>query len=171
MGCDIHCYVEYRTKPPHEGVKQWSDFGGRINPGRHYPMFSALAGVRNYHGITPVAEPRGIPEDTGYSARDDNMLFISDEGGDGYVTPERAAYYVEEYGCKYINGHDGQPTWVTHPDWHSGSWLNRPEWAAALDLVNGSKWGSFQEYRAIQDVLRSFEAQGYDARVVFWFDN
>lgn len=170
MGCDIHCYVEYRTKPPHEGVKQWSDFGGRINPGRHYPLFSALAGVRNYGEITPVAKPRGIPEDIGYSALDDNQLFITDTDGDDYCTPEQAARYVE-YGSKYILGNSGKPTWVTHPDHHSGSWLNAEEWAAALDLVKDSEWGSFQEYRAILDALRSFEAQGYDARVVFWFDN
>lgn len=171
MGCDIHCYVEYRTKPPHDGVKQWSSFGGNINPGRHYPMFAALAGVRNYDEVTPISEPRGVPEDAGYSARSDNMCYICESEIEGSVTAERAAEYVEKYGCSYINGHDGKPAFVTDPDWHSRSWLSSDEWEAAINMVGSSEWGSFQEYRAILAALRSFEAHGYDARVVFWFDN
>jgi len=32
MGCDIHCYIEYKPT----GSDSWSDFGGRINPGWMY---------------------------------------------------------------------------------------------------------------------------------------
>ena len=32
MGCDIHCYVEYRSK----SESHWELFGDRINPGRNF---------------------------------------------------------------------------------------------------------------------------------------
>ena len=56
MGCDIHCYIEYKPA----GSDDWSDFGGRINPGRNYDLFAKLAGIRNYDEITPIAKPRGM---------------------------------------------------------------------------------------------------------------
>ncbi|QLQ28483.1 MAG: hypothetical protein HZT39_09650 [Pseudoxanthomonas sp.] len=66
MGTDIH------------GRIQWRDSGGRwfddgpIEDGRSYRLFAALAGVRNgigfagvftHDAITPIAEPRGLPDD------------------------------------------------------------------------------------------------------------
>lgn len=91
MGTDIHLTVEVRRddkwvalpspKPP-EGVarEKWND--GSLSPfwgpgfyddgteewnwhhDRNYFLFAILANVRNYgHGVKPISEPRGIPED------------------------------------------------------------------------------------------------------------
>ena len=32
-------------------------------PSRSYPLFAALANVRNVYGVPPIAEPRTLPED------------------------------------------------------------------------------------------------------------
>lgn len=163
MGCDIHCYIEYK-KPTD---KQARDFGGRINPGRHYPIFAKLAGVRNYNEVTPIVEPRGMPSDAGYEAQGDNQLYITHTEGDDHATPENAQRWVENGSSKYIPNHEGKNTWVTHPDWHSHSWVTADEWEQAISVSDQY----VDEYKAILAALRSFEAQGYMSRVVFWFDN
>lgn len=59
MGCDIHMSIEYR---PRSGV-EWSAFSdGEIDCPRHYRMFGAMAGVRDYEGNQMFA-PRGLPSD------------------------------------------------------------------------------------------------------------
>lgn len=169
MGCDIHCYIEYRRKPPHEGIEQWSGFGGRINPGRDYAMFGKLAGVRNYSETQPIAEPRGYPDDAGYDANDDYWLYISDYDDDGHCTKDRAEEYIK-YGSRYRKDLIGNNTWVSSPDWHSVSWLTPNEWEQAVTEAPAEHTDRV-EYKTILDTMRSFERQGYDSRIVFWFDN
>ena len=126
MGCDIHCYVEYKNK----AIDRWSPFGGAINPGRNYDIFAKLAGVRNYNGVKPVAERRGMPDDAAYVARYANVLFVTTSPGEEYVTPGQAAMWVASGSSKYV-GDENQ--WVTHPDWHSHSWLTTQEFAHAIE--------------------------------------
>ena len=76
MGCDIHGFVQVRY-----GDSEWfSD--GEIEDGRNYRLFAALAGVRNGFGfagiyshdpLTPIAEPRGIPDDFVYDENENDM--------------------------------------------------------------------------------------------------
>jgi hypothetical protein len=166
MGCDIHVYVEFRCK----GSGLWNNFGGRINPGRHYGVFAKLAGVRDYgDDFTPVASSRGMPKDAAWESDYDNRLFIvsGDQGEDGTCTMNQAERWVAQ-GCSHYT--DERKTHVTQPDWHSHSWATADE----LEMViNELKIQSFDhpEYIALLDVLRSFERQGYDSRIVFWFDN
>jgi hypothetical protein len=78
VGCDLHCYVEYRSKRPRSAYdREWRDFGGRVNPGRNYAAFAALAGVRGPQSRGGV-EPRGIPDDMAWAARGDWWLYIDD---------------------------------------------------------------------------------------------
>lgn len=84
MGCDIH--LELQSRGP-DG--SWTEFSGAFEAevydyeasgyvrqpvsgsgafdvaygGRCYDAFAHLAGVRNYNGVTPFSEPRGVPED------------------------------------------------------------------------------------------------------------
>jgi len=97
MGCDIHLYAEAKKngkwqiicdkRTPREG---WDyEKGGEpyegdkwAQPyrGRNYDLFAVLAGVRNYAEIRPIAEPKGVPEDSCIEIRT-----ISDEAnGDGH---------------------------------------------------------------------------------------
>lgn len=171
MGCDIHMYVEHRAKKPTSDYeKRWSSFGGRINPGRNYTIFANLAGVR---GEGP--EPKGCPEDLGWSASHDNNIYISAEPSDSSVSPETAKRYVESCGSHYIQNREGVNTWVTHPDWHSHSWATVTELAHAVaSAEKGDKWGGpyvMHEYRALIAAMRSLAANGREVRVVYWFDN
>ena len=157
MGCDIHCYIEYKS-PNTEG---WSDFGGRVNPGRNYDLFGKLAGVRRSE-VTPVVEPRGLPEDISYAASSDAWIYVSSTGsGEGCCTQEQAERWVG-WGARY---RDPEKMFISNPDWHTHSWLTTDEYAAAIE---GS---SEPEYAAILAAMRSFEENGFQARIVFWFDN
>jgi hypothetical protein len=206
MGCDIHLYIEYKAKKPEfDGyVSDWQSFGGRINPGRNYALFALMSNVRNYGDELPVlVEQRGMPDDPGYYSKCDNKLYISsDLDGDEYVKPERAKLWVESGSSTYINNHAGEPTWVTHPDWHSHSWLTTSEFESVLNkyLELETSWHTERvkehnkmvkerniqpdswaydppsmndepSYQVVLASLKRFEELGYDARVVFWFDN
>lgn len=57
MGTDIHATAQKKVNG--EWV-ELEDFG--FDENRNYAVFGWLADVRNYHGIPPLAEPRGMPE-------------------------------------------------------------------------------------------------------------
>lgn len=164
IGCDIHCYIEYQT-PGGAEAGQWSNFGGRINPGRDYEVFGRLAGAR---GGSALVAPRGFPDDAAFEAMNDFWLFIDysgDGNGEGHTTPERAQKYVKEYRQRYRGGSHDKPTCVSDPDWHSHSWLTTAEWADAIGSTAGV------EYIGILGAMRAMESDGAKCRVVFWFDN
>lgn len=60
MGCDIHIIAQKRNE---QG--QWVAVSGKFSPfdWRSYGMYGWLAGVRNYSDVTPISEPRGLPDD------------------------------------------------------------------------------------------------------------
>ena len=207
MGCDIHLYIEYKDKKTEfNGYDSgWQSFGGRINPGRNYAMFGLMANVRNCYsdGKLPVlVEPRGMPDDAAYSTADDNRIYISEDEDENYVSMETAKRWVESGSSKFINNKDGNPTWVTQPDWHSHSWLTTSEFESVLNKyleletgwhkvrveehnkmvkevnIQPDSWAyappsinDEPEYQVVLASLKRFEELGYDARIVFWFDN
>lgn len=136
MGCDCHCYVEHRPKerdPGNTAQERWDSFGARINPGRNYLMFAVMAGVRapdepeNYC----LFKPRGFPTDPAWYSNDDNYLYVKDEetNEEGCCTREDAEKWVNSghYGCHYKKDVQGVNRWVSHPDWHTHSWLTLAE--------------------------------------------
>ncbi|MDH4186827.1 MAG: hypothetical protein OEV08_07510 [Nitrospira sp.] len=165
MGCDIHCYIEYRTA----GDTHWFSWGERINLGRNYVLFGLLAGVRCEGQIYPL---RGYPDDAGQAARHDNWLYISDQATDDEHDCTRAhANEWVKYGAKISA--DGKR--VTHPDWHSHSWLTPDEFRTVLDAYTvspgnprpGKRVNTYDAALAALDAL----AKDGESRVVFWFDN
>jgi hypothetical protein len=66
MGCDIH--ITYQKKVNNTWIDAYP--GGSPLNYRSYALFGFLANVRNYSGITPISEPRGLPED--YEPDDDD---------------------------------------------------------------------------------------------------
>jgi hypothetical protein len=73
MGCDIHPYAEVRR----DG--KWQRAPIQVPDDRNYWTFAVLADVRNGFGfagcytgepVTPIAQPRGLPEDTSVSDND-----------------------------------------------------------------------------------------------------
>ena len=70
MGTDIHVVIERRNKTYKD---RWVKFEDSEIPEdidldlehRNYMLFSIFAGVRNFrNGVTPISEPKGIPEDS-----------------------------------------------------------------------------------------------------------
>lgn len=182
MGCDIHCYIEYKPRPkmPTGPVERWFTFGGRMNPGRNYDMFGFLAGIRG--DGPPVVPPsdRGIPDEMAYEAANDWWLFINyaddDENDDdtGMCTPTAAKSY-HQMGSRYrgtVTTTDKRPQYVEHPDWHTPSWLTPDEWEQALGLycALNPQYPVPDEYDAMLAAMRSLEGNN-EVRVVFWFDN
>lgn len=170
MGCDIHCYPEYRNP----GAVGWMGFGHNLNPGRDYAMFAAMAGVRNYgdEPVEPVVEPRGFPEDASWRPKSDNTLWVSDTSpdDDSNCSREQAESWVASGSSRWVG--DDQKR-VSHPDWHSHSWLSREEFVRAMTARNErfSTYGLGPDYHALAAMLAAYEAEGLEARLVFWFDN
>lgn len=74
MGCDIHIWTEIKSKetgkwevskqdvfPDGDTRKTSSPFDRRS-----YGLFALLADVRNNAGLTPISEPKGLPDDSEY---------------------------------------------------------------------------------------------------------
>ena len=181
MGCDIHMYVEHRAKDhPEFG---WRPFGGRISPGRDYCLFGYIAGVRS--DVAPVVEQRGFPNDPAWTTKSENHLYINDkyanEGDEEYVTEAEAQSWVKSGCSKMIyarrdeNGVAQGSDQVTHPDWHSHTWLTADELEKAIELANveyqKGNWGKVNiQYEALLAAMRTLEKED-DVRVVIWFDN
>lgn len=65
MGCDIHgaLQIRYSANSSYRSVQA-------IPRNRNYTLFAALADVRNYDSIKPLAPDRGVPADITYDSDD-----------------------------------------------------------------------------------------------------
>ena len=147
MGCDIHFHTEVKIN------NKWEHYNSP-NVSRNYPLFALLANVRNNGSITPISNPRGLPDDVSFLTK-----FISDkDGNDGhshsYVTSEEINL-VEEFVKKQI-----QEGWFGEYGKRKVDW---PEDIWGYFLGNG--WADFNNYSD----ERPDNVQ--DVRFVFWFDN
>ncbi len=102
--------------------------------GRNYSWFAILANVRNRHGFSFIAAPRGLPDDISKESlkyfclqvstdiRDeDEFEDIEDENGNCFVTVENAQSWIES-GYSKARRIDTEE-YVTNPDYHSLSYL------------------------------------------------
>lgn len=109
--------------------------------------FGCLSLCRNYSvfsqlaGVRGNAEPivplRGFPDDSGWQAQHDNA---------------------------WINDEDR--TFISHPDWHSHSWLTPEEFAQAINDIDVTP-----DYVACLAAMMALHNRGWKSRIVFWFDN
>lgn len=197
MGCDIHLFVETSRKPKDDEKPWWRGFGGRMNPGRDYGMFAILAGVRNYHDHPVLIPPRGVPSDIGWQAQDEWWLRVmEDDSNDGdeertcsLMNAEawvKSGFSIPRYErADYLDnktGEHGKLTHVSDPDAHTASWMTGEEFRHAVQrrvdaypIIPEDEKTHFNgidaEYKAICSALETFEKEGRDTRVVFWFDN
>lgn len=187
MGCDIHMYVEYTNKTrKEEDLKDskppyWINFGGRINPGRNYTMFSVLAGVRGRYKESFVPKGKIPMDEMGWGSRDDAYIYISNEPLEGeYSINEEKALEWEKRGYEVIR-RNGKPAWVENPDLHSHSWMSPEELERAFEIYRvkaTEEWGGEEEirvpleYQALLSAMKVLEGDGEnEVRIVFWFDN
>jgi hypothetical protein len=161
-------YVEYKSK---KEITNWSSFGSKINPGRNYWMFGFLCkGVRI--NFTDGFMAKGMPSDAGYASKSDNHIYISDSDEEGTCTLETAIRYRNNNHCKIEYNEEGAAVFVSHPDWHSHTWLTLREYSKAIKLYN-NKDGSTPEpeYEAVLSAMKKLASFNYDVRIVFFFDN
>lgn len=188
MGADIHMFVAYRNKKRAQELEKtgqdpyWFSFGDRMNPGRNYTLFGVLAGVRGSYPDSFEPKGRLSKKEMSWEGQHEDWLYISEgveDHVDGCVKPETAERY-RSYGCQFIEGPDGKPSWVQHPDHHSHSWMSPDELEEAFNRYQrhaSLEWGETVtgaplEYRALLAAMRTLEEDGEnEVRVVFWFDN
>lgn len=149
MGCDIHCFVEKRSKTgkwekitgfvsdfydPESDYFNKEEYKNADSPldERSYVEFSILAGVRNRWDIVPISEPKGVPSDVCSDIKREIDNWDPDGHSHSYLTAKEISDYVSD---------DRQ-----YAKWLFGSCLNQ--------LMDRSETGV-----------------GDDVRIVFWFDN
>lgn len=75
MGCDIHIRAQKKINA------DWQTLAFVPFSWRNYSVFSWLAGVRNYSAISPISEPRGVPDDMNDSKDSSEMPWSYDHHG------------------------------------------------------------------------------------------
>lgn len=135
MGCDIHAHVELKING------QWHHYDQpRIQ--RDYKLFARMANVRNEDGITPISEPRGLPDDITFIVKFDSDHCGSDGHSHSYLTSEEMAELDRE--CQ---NSDSYADWVT------------------FGYLFGGHYCYYFDYP--DERTEGVE----DFRLVFWFDN
>lgn len=64
MGCDIHLFVEMKSKK----LGKWLLYS-HPEVRRDYDLFAKMANVRNYDNIEPLSDPKGLPDDISESVQ------------------------------------------------------------------------------------------------------
>lgn len=159
MGCDIHAYLEHKEF----GGSWWAFSYGKICLFRNYEAFSLMAGVRSSYGKEVLFNPKGLPDDVCWTVSYEDSLFVSNEEGDGRCSKEEAASWVDQGWSEFRE--DGR---VSHPDWHSHSWLSKDEFDAVLKKLGQRADVGYQSILVLMEFL---ESKGHETRLVFWFDN
>lgn len=163
MGCDIHAYIEYGPSPVERelGTKEWVGFFGAIHLDRDYSLFAALSDTRNDGDIEPIAEPRGLPATVSHWVASENTLLVSEsENEAGCTTRSRAEKWVEGGSAQWVGPDKAR---ITHPDWHSHSWVDADEFEEAMLRAKCDS----PVARATLASMRQLP----NAILVFWYDN
>lgn len=153
-------YVEMGIKDPYscafEGEETIPFLRTEIYKGRQYFLFALLADVRNYNGVTPMSEPRGIPEDACRRTRDGYEPWKKDAHSASYVTLAELIRFADYYPGSKEDAADVKEVLEE-------SLINPlKERANCLGHIPAYLWeGSMLE------ALKRAE----DIRIVFWFDN
>lgn len=167
MGCDIHSYAERKT----DG--QWHHvvgvFGSSKYPSnepfdwRDYSVFAFLAGVRNYSDVTPIMEPRGLPEDASQSVKDEHEVWYGDAHTASWLLIEELNNfdYDQTMEDRRVARRVVNP--ITGGGWTDGGCTANPGEGRPMTYREFLGHGFFDDLA----VLNKIGAE----RVVFWFDN
>lgn len=178
MGCDIHPYIEHKTG--FRGEERWETYCyGQVQFSRHYDAFALMADVRNYNGIVPVAQPKGIPDNLSWYVDSQFYYRINDE----YATEQDECGHEHRY--KYCTIKQAEE-WAKHfnpivrterggkiqdPDAHTPSWMT----VAELEEVQSRLTEMNCPSRDLMVIIATMKALNEDdptgSRLVFWFDN
>lgn len=149
MGCDIHSHAERKNAAGQwEKVPDLAPFDSR-----GYGTFGFLADVRNYSGLTPIAEARGLPEDVSAEVAAEHEGWSSDAHSASWLTVAEMAAFDYDAMCE-----------------------------DRRCMRNGNGWSTCAPSEGRQQTYREFLGPWFfedlqklqDAaaeRIVFWFDN
>jgi len=175
MGCDIHAFVEHCDSTKEK--RYWWGFGDEFRLSRSYLMFAIMAGVRIYD-ITPIVKPRGVPKDSYFNVINKYTSYIVEDAN--YDSTDSSGEYTKKSDAEesFANGYaqwwDDAHSRIIRSDWHSASWLTTKEFEKCLQqyiMETDEDAVPPTDYRAILALMRFFESEGRDCRLVFWFDN
>jgi hypothetical protein len=155
MGCDIHSYVEQKIG------NRWEDIEFHPFRDRDYSVFAFMVGVRNYSDVTPLAQPRGLPEDMAFMTKSAYQDWKADAHSMSWLSLKEMAEFDYEAEME-----DRRITVQTGPNSWDGGRTSEP---------GGGKtqtWREFLPNQYFRD-LEMLKAAGApeSIRVVFWFDN
>jgi len=142
MGCDIHIYIEVKT------VNGWELYS-HPNVSRDYGLFTKMAGVRNYFEgeITPISEPRGLPEDASFLVKKSFENWDIDAHSASYLTSEEIIELED-----FVKGRGKFP-------------YNCLDHGVLHCYLEGNSFGGLKKYPEEKPAWIE------DVRFVFWFDN
>jgi len=119
MGCDIHSHAERLVEGKYQTIAGLKPFDWR-----QYGMYGFLAGIRNYSGVTPISERRGMPDDAsqdvlsdfdswGVDAHSPSWLSVAELAAFDYNQPvEDRRVTIGNYGgCTAPPGGGEMTTW------------------------------------------------------------
>jgi hypothetical protein len=157
MGCDIHPYAERKTAGRYELIHD-ATFKSGHSPfdWREYGMFGFLADVRNYSGVPPISQPRGIPANVSGGVADEIEMYEGHSASWLSVAELLAVDYDQTIEDLRVT------VQVWHNAWDGGS-------TAAPGGGKVTTYRKFLGERFFSD-LKILSDIGAD-RVVFWFDS
>lgn len=172
MGVDIFAYIETVRDAPPYGTH--AECFAEVDLNRDSELFSLLAGVRqSLTGFTPVATPKGLPDDLSSTTRERFTYQIDDELGGGtdidgprYCTRAKAEEWVRAGCSRYV---DARRNAVMVPSVHSASWLNADDLAEVDARYTRLTGAAHPTLGAAVAALRSLDERGGRSRLVFWF--
>ena len=96
MGVCIHGLMEIKVAGSWHGIhREW---------GRNYNLFALMAGMRNENNLTPVSQPKGLPDDVSVLTRIEN-----NEWGDDALSESWLSLMEVEIVARRIEILDGKP--------------------------------------------------------------
>lgn len=210
MGTDIHAFIEidyFEEAEPFSNEDSIRPFNeGELFWWRSYDLYNALGDGRNYHFDESRIEkhclipPRGLPAQMGSAVINRFFHVVDDHGYFQDLHPDLrtvSSKCADEWLAAGLS-FPGPPLKierlkrgpeelrrVSHPDWHSPSWLTLPEIYDSLrhfgfDPASSSRrsWEGSAESLSIEVVVSLQAMQSLEdclgegrTRLVFWFDN
>lgn len=157
MGCDIHAMYERNERIGGRKDTEWFWWTNKGSPelNRDYHLFAALANVRNYGDIEPIAEPK------------------IDLGGLDWKDPDFQTKFQEKFDGQFSSEFFAWLAWW-YPDAHSASFVSLAE----LKEYEPTDAMHEQSRKSLSEIIDKLEALRQEAgldddevRMVFFFDN
>lgn len=148
MGCDIHAHIEIKVNG------EWHYYAP-ADLWRNYLTFAKMASVRNDSSepVEPIAQPRGLPEDSTFMTKMHNDRL----GVDGHSHSRLSLDEIKQL----VDWFDNELGYRPWGDRRKGDDLKQNEFGVWLF---GNTFCNLKEYQ--DDYPEGLE----DVRLVFWFD-